>query len=219
MRSKIGVTCIAILLILSLVVVSACGPSVPKEIEPCGIKLAGVYPLFLGQESVTYNLVFAVSNPNAIEVVLDTLEFRVSVEGQVLAQAQLLDDVYIPANKEVRITSAFTAPLASLVGEAFMSGGAEHITLLPKPMQEAIKSGEMDATSGVGLAAMISCLPLWKTLGAGLPIPDPAMELFFTMLWDEIPEKDPLFVVAGSASFLSAAGASEIEFESQWQAK
>jgi hypothetical protein len=230
-KSKIRVVSIALLLVISLILVSGCAPGAPGKIDvPPEVKIAGVYPLDLGSGGVTYNLVFSVSNPNSAMVVMDTLEYNIStqyttildeVETIVLARAQILDDVYVPANTEVRVTNAFAVALGTVIGEVYMAKGADALLYLPQSMQDLIASGQMDEASASGMVsvgAIAAMFPLWKLLGAGRPPIDPNLDTYLELgVWDVSAEGPPLWTVKGTASFLP--GSVTVEFEDQWQAE
>ncbi len=231
MKSKIRVVSVALLLVISLILVGGCAPGVPGKLEPPNVTVAGVYPLNLDSNSVTYNLVFSISNPNSVMVVMDNLEYNIStqyttildeVETMVLARAQLLDDVYIPANTEVRVSNAFSVALGTVIGEVYMAKGADALLYLPEGMQKLIASGQMDAASATGMVSVgaIACMfPLWKLIGAARQAIDPNLDTYLELaVWDPAPEGPPLWTVKGTASFFSAAGPAEVEFEDQWQA-
>ena len=232
MKWKIRVVSVALSIILSLALLCGCAPGVPSELKPCEVKVDGVYPLQLGSGSVDYEVVFSVYNPNPIMVVLDTLEWNIStdyvtildeVETAVLARRLLLDDVYIPANKEVKVTSAFAVGLGTVIGEVFMAKGSDCLLYLPQTMQDLINSGQMDPESAAGMVsvgAIAEMFPLWKLVGASRPPIDPNLDTFLELsVWDVSAEGPPLWTATGTASFLSAAGPLEQEFSSQWQAE
>mgnify|MGYP001098699792 CR=1 FL=1 len=229
MKQKVRVISVVLLLIISLILVSGCAP---KELEPPEVKIDGVYPLQLGAGSIDYEVVLSISNPNSVMVVLDTLEWNISTqyttildetETSVLARRLLLDDVYIPANTEVKVTSAFAVGLATVIGEVYMAKGADALKYLPQSMQDIIKSGQMDpntAAKMVQVGAIACMFPLWKLVGASRPPIDPNLDTYLELgVWEPSAEGPPLWTVKGTASFLSAAGPAEVEFESQWQAK
>jgi hypothetical protein len=232
MKGKVRIFSIALSIILSLVLLSACAPGVPKELKAPEVKIDGVYPLQLGAGSIDYEVVFSINNPNPIMVVLDTLEWNISTDyttildetkTAVLARRLLLDDVYIPANTEVKVTSAFAVGLATEIGEVYMELGADALKYLPQTMQDLINSGQMDAETAANLVPVgaIACMfPLWKLVGAERPPIDPTLDTYLELsVWDVSPDGPPLWTVAGTASFLSAAGPSEVEFQDQWQAE
>jgi len=235
MKSNFRVLVISLLLIVSLLLVSACGPSIPKELQDPEVKLVGVYPLELGSGSFTYNLVFGITNPNTIMISMDTLQYRISVDYSpdiedfpdevttaVLAQAQLLDDVYIPPGMEVRVTSAFSVPLGSAIGEAFMAKGADNLKYLPQSMQDLIASGQMDEASVSGMVsvgAIAGVFSMWKLVGGSRQSISPDVDLMLEAAWDAAPDGPLVFTANGSASFSSVAGPAEIEFTSQWESK
>jgi hypothetical protein len=227
MKLKVRVISVALSIILSLILLSGCAP---KELEPPKVNVAGVYPLQLGAGSIDYEVVFSISNPNSVMVVLDTLEWNISTQyttilgeekTSVLARRLLLDDVYIPANTDVKVTSAFAVALATVIGEVYMELGADALKYLPQTMQVLISSGQMDPETAANLVPVgaIACMfPLWKLLGAERPPIDPSLDTYLELsVWDPAAEGPPLWTVQGTASFLSAAGPAEIEFESQWQ--
>ena len=231
MKSKIRVVSLALLLVISLILVGGCAPGVPGKLEPPNVTVAGVYPLNLDSNSVTYNLVFSISNPNSVMVVMDNLEYNIStqyttpldeVETMVLARAQLVDDVYIPANAEVRVTNAFSVALGTVIGEVYMAKGADALLYLPEGMQKLIASGQMDPASATGMVsvgAIAAMFPLWKLIGASRQAIDPNLDTYLELsVWDVSAPGPPLWTVKGTASFLSAAGPVEVEFEDQWQA-
>ena len=232
MKWKVRVISVALSIILSLALLCGCAPGVPGKLEPCEIKVDGVYPLQLGAGSIDYEVVFSIYNPNSVMVVLDTLEWNIStqyvtildeVETAVLARRLLLDDVYIPANTEVKVTSAFAVALATVIGEVFMDKGADALKYLPQTFQDLISTGQMDPETAAQLVPVgaIACMfSLWKLVGASRPPIDPNLDTYLELsVWDVSPEGPPLWTVAGTASLLSAAGPLEVEFESQWQAE
>jgi len=231
MKSKVRVISILLVLLISAVLLSACGQAVPKDLQAPTVELAGVYPMDLGSGGFSYNQVFSITNPNPIMVVMDTLQYSTSVDyvtlldepkTGVLAKAQLLDDVYVPANTEVRVSSAFAVALGSVIGEAYMAGGADNIKYLPQSMQELIASGQMDAESASGMVsvgAIAAIFPLWKICGASRPPIDPNLDTYLEMVvWDGAAEGPPAFKCEGTATFTSAAGSVEVPFTTQWQA-
>jgi len=232
MKWKIRVVSVALSIILSLALLCSCAPGVPSELKPLEVKVDGVYPLQLGAGSIDYEVVFSIYNPNPIMVVLDTLEWNIStdyvtildeVETAVLARRLLLDDVYIPANTEVKVTSAFAVALATVIGEVFMAKGSDALKYLPETFQELISTGQMDPESAAQLVPVgaIACMfSLWKLVGASRPPIDPNLDTYLELVvWDGSPEGPPLWTVSGTASFLSAAGPMDQEFSSQWQAE
>jgi hypothetical protein len=232
MKWKIRVVSVALSIILSLALLCGCAPGVPSELKPCEVKVDGVYPLQLGAGSIDYEVVFSIYNPNPIMVVLDTLEWNIStdyvtildeVETAVLARRLLLDDVYIPANTEVKVTSAFAVAMATVIGEVFMEKGSDCLLYLPQSFQDLISSGQMppDQAAAVVPVGAIACMfSLWKLVGASRPPIDPNMDPYLELVvWDGSAEGPPLWTVTGTASFLSAAGSKEQEFSSQWQAE
>lgn len=230
MKLKVRVVSIALLIVLSLVLVSGCAPGVPGELKPPEVTLAGVYPLQLGAGSIDYEVVFSISNPNSVMVVLDTLEWNVSTKyttilgeekTSVLARRLLLDDVYIPANTEVKVTSAFAVALGTVIGEVYMELGSDALKYLPQSMQDLITSGQMAPDQAAGMVqvgAIAAMFPLWKLIGASRPPIDPQLDTYLELsVWDAAAEGPPLWTGQGTASFLSAAGPAEVEFQSQWQ--
>jgi len=146
---KVFVVAMALLLVASMGAISQEARAVP-EVQPVKIELVSVYPDFAGKESITFSPVFSIYNPNDFEVTLDTLEYWLSAEGKLIAAVQLTDDVYIPANTEIRLKDSVTVGIEGLIGEKVFAEG------LPI------------------LEAMIMTLPLWKTLGAQcIPAPLP----------------------------------------------
>ncbi len=231
MRAKILILNVSLLLI-SFAMTSGCTFLIPREIEPCEVTVDGVYPLFLGKESVTYNLIFNISNPNSVEMILDTLEYSTTVDGNTLAWTLITDYVYIPAGKEVKLTSAFSVSIANLIREAYLSHSEENLELLP-PTHGRISSSKPERSyqaeeeGTLQLAAFLSVIPLWKTLKGQLPESSEdemylwgfSIETVVENAWDAAPKKEPLFEVEGIASFRSVAGTQELEFQSQWQAR
>ena len=235
MRARILVLNISLLLI-SFAITSGCTVLIPREIEPCEVKVDGVYPLLLGKESVTYNLIFNISNPNSVEMILDTLNYSTTIDGNTLAWTLITDDVYIPANKEVKLTSAFSVSIANLISESYLSHGEENLELFPPSYGERYggitsskpKLSYQAQQEGImQLAAFLSVIPLWKTLQGQLPEPSAAETYLWGLpeetvvknAWDAAPKKEPLFEVEGIASFRSVAGTQELELQSQWQAR
>jgi len=232
MKWKVRVVSLALSIILSLALVVGCAPGVPSELKPCEIKIDGVYPLQLGAGSIDYEVVFSIYNPNPIMVVLDTLEWNISTDYMtildeqrtaVLARRLLLDDVYIPAETEVKVTSAFAVALGTVIGEVFMELGAEGLKYLPQTMQDLIETGQMDPESAAGMVqvgAIAAMFPLWKLVGASRPpineSLDPYLEL---VVWEPASAGPPIWTASGTASFLSAAGSLEVEFQDQWHAE
>jgi hypothetical protein len=227
MKLKVRVISVALSIILSLILLSGCAPS---ALEPPDVEVAGVYPLQLGAGSIDYEVVFSISNPNSVMVVLDTLDWNISTKyttilgeekTSVLARRLLLDDVYIPANTEVKVTSAFAVALETVIGEVYMELGADALKYLPKSMQDLISSGQMDPETAANLVPVgaIACMfPLWKLVGASQPPIDPSLDTYLELsVWDVSAEGPPLWTVQGTASFLSTAGPAEVEFDSQWQ--
>ena len=232
MKWKVRVISVALSIVLSLALLCGCAPGVPGKLEPCEVKVDGVYPLQLGAGSIDYEVVFSIHNPNSVMVILDTLEWNIStqyttildeVKTSVLARKLLLDDVYIPANTEVKVTSAFAVGLATVIGEVYMELGSDALKYLPQTMQDLISSGQMDSESAAGMVqvgAIAAMFPLWKLVGASRPPIDPNLDTYLELsVWDVSPQGPPLWTVSGTASFLSAAGPSEIEFEDQWKAE
>lgn len=157
------------LLLFSFAMTSGCTLMIPREIEPCEVTVDGVYPLFLGKESVTYNLIFGISNPNSVETILDTLEYGTAADGNTLAWTQITDDVYIPAGKEVKLTSAFSMSIANLICEAYLSHSEENLELLPPShgrisSSKPVRSYQAEQEGMLQLAAFLSVIPLWKNL-------------------------------------------------------
>ena len=223
MKSKIRTLSIALILVVSLVLVSGCTPSVqqPQQVDPCKVELAGVDVLFVGKDSCSFNQVFSISNPNSIDVVLENFEYRTSVGDQVIALGNLNNNVYIPANKEVKISAPFIVVFGALVGKSFMDKGMENVALLPESMQGALASGqvpEAQAQGMVQLAAMLEVMPLWKSLGGKLSIPIPDMAPLLQGVWDAAPEETAVFVAEGEALISSTAGELEFGYLTQWQA-
>lgn len=227
MKLNIRVISVAMLLVLSLILVSGCAPS---ELKAPEVKVAGVYPLQLGAGSIDYEVVFSVYNPNSVMVALDTLEWNISTKyttilgeekTSVLARRLLLDDVYIPANTEVKVTSAFAVALATVIGEVYMELGSDALKYLPQSMQDLISSGQMppDQASGmVQVGAIAAMFPLWKLLGASRPPINPNLDTYLELaVWEPASAGPPLWTATGTASFRSDAGPAEVEFESQWQ--
>jgi hypothetical protein len=232
MKWKVRVISVALSIILSLALLCSCAPGVPRELQPCEVKIDGVYPLQLGAGGIDYEVVFSIYNPNSVMVVLDTLEWNIStqyvtildeVETAVLARRLLLDDVYIPANTEVKVTSAFAVALATVIGEVFMAKGADALKYLPQTFQDLISTGQMDPETAAQLVPVgaIACMfSLWKLVGASRPPIDPNLDTYLELsVWDVSPEGPPLWTVAGTATFLGAKEPSVIEFTDQWQAE
>ena len=232
MKWKVRVISIALSIVLSLALLCGCAPGVPSELKPLEVKVDGVYPLQLGAGGIDYEVVFSIYNPNPIMVVLDTLEWNIATdyvtildetEHAVLARRLLLDDVYVPANTEVKVTSAFAVTLATVIGEVFMAKGSDCLLYLPQSFQDRITTGQMDPESAAAVVPVgaIACMfSLWKLVGASRPPIDPNLDTYLELVvWDGSPEGPPLWTVTGTASFLSAAGSLEIPFESQWKAE
>ncbi len=232
MKWKVRVVSVVLSIVLSLALLCGCAPGVPSKLESPEVKVDGVYPLQLGAESVAYEVVFSIHNPNPIMVVLDTLEWNISTnyttildeaKTAVLARKLVLDNVYIPANTEVKVTSAFAVALESEIGEVYMALGADALKYLPETMQNLISSGQMDpdmAANLVPVGAIAAMFPLWKLIGANRPPIDPTLDTYLELsVWDVSPDGPPLWTVNGTASFLSDAGPSEVDFHSQWQAE
>lgn len=227
MKLRIGALGMVLLVLVSLIVTGGCAP---KEMTPPQIKISGVYPLQLGSGSVDYEVVFSIYNPNSFMVVLDTLEWNISTKYKtildeertaVLARRLLLDDVYIPANTEVKVTSAFAVALSTVIGEVYMELGADALKYLPESMQKLIKEGQMppDQASGMVSVGAIACMfPLWKLIGASRPPINPNLDTYLELaVWEPAASGPPLWTVEGTASFLSEAGTVEVPFELQWQ--
>ena len=97
-KKRISNVCLAIIVIMVLGI--GCAPAKPPEkLEPCEIKLVEVYPLFQGEESIVYNAVFSITNPNLIDVTVDRFEYSISVADTKIAAIQLSDDFYTPAGE------------------------------------------------------------------------------------------------------------------------
>ena len=218
---------IALLLVIGLVLASGCAP---KEIKSPEIKVSGVYPLQLGAGSVDYEVVFSIYNPNSVMITLDTLEWNISTKYKtilneertaVLARRLLLDDVYIPANTEVKVTSAFAVALSTVIGEVYMELGADALKYLPESMQKLIREGQMppDQASGMVSVGAIACMfPLWKLIGASRPPINPNLDTYLELaVWEPAASGPPLWTVQGTASFLTEAGVVEVPFELRWQ--
>lgn len=227
MKLRIGSIGIVLLLVVSLILASGCAP---KEIKPPEIKVAGVYPLQLGSGSVDYEVVFSIYNPNSVMLVLDTLEWNISTKYKtildeertaVLARRLLLDDVYIPANSEVKVTSAFAVALSTVIGEVYMELGANALKYLPESMQKLIREGQMppDQASGMVSVGAIACMfPLWKLIGASRPPINPNLDTYLELaVWEPAASGPPLWTVEGTASFFSEAGSVDVPFSLQWQ--
>jgi len=225
--ARIGAMGIALVLLLTMMLPTGCAP---QEIKPPQVKVSGVYPLQLGAGSVDYEVVFSIYNPNPFMVVLDSLEWNISTTYKtildeertaVLARRLLLDDVYIPANTEVKVTSAFAVGLATVIGEVYMELGADALKYLPQSMQKLIKEGQMPPDQAAGMVSVgaIACMfPLWKLIGASRPPINPQLDTYLELsVWEPAESGPPLWTVQGKASFLSDAGPTEVEFQSQWR--
>jgi len=186
---------LVIVLVLSVIASSgviSCAPKeaaeVPQEeLLPCELKLIEVTTVFAGKESITFAPALSVSNPNSVQVALTLPFYQFFADGQLVEGKQFLDKVYIPAKTEVRLTHAFTAIQPNLVGRVLIGKGGS-------PGQ-----------------AMMSVLPLWKTMGGVLPV-DALKDQ-----WDAIPTKACLFEAGGRVRLSSQLGALEMPFRLEWQ--
>ena len=140
---------VLVVLLLSVsTLLFACAPKeeVPTKITPAGVNLESVYKVFGGTESVTHTPVFVITNSNNFEVTVQTLDYRISVDNEVIGAGQIPDPVYIPANTTVKLTSCYTLPLSAPLGRRMMAGAG--------------------MTAGAATAAT---LPLWKMIGGANP--------------------------------------------------
>ena len=220
MKKVLAIGMVVVILVTMVVVMAGCAPS-SQKLEPCKVELVQVYPIFQGKESVSYESVFSISNPNAFIVTLDTFECTISVEGQVLAALQYADDVYIPGESKGRVRGAFTVPFMNLVVPA-LTGNGTLTKLLPEDLQKAIEAKALPTQQVQGLlqlAAMAKVLPMWKSLGGGLAIPSPEAKPLLEAVWESAPEKKPLFEAQGEGYLVSAGGSLEFEYKTKWQAE
>ena len=156
-----------------------CAAAPPEEAEllPCEAELAGIYPLFSGKESVSKTVVLAISNPNEYEVAIDSLGFILVGNGALLGGTQITDDIYIPANTEVRIETTTTVGFSDII--AFFMG------------KEGLGPPQASAKA----------VPIWKSLDGQLAIP--ALQ----PVWDAAPDTKALYELdKGTLSMRSPSG-------------
>ena len=174
---KIGIVIIALLVVSAGFV--GCAPAaqpLPTELKPCDISVSGVYQVFGGKESVAHKLVLNISNPNEIQVTLDSLEYFVAFDGMSLGAGQFAQDLYIPSGETIEVEAFFVVPLSNLIGAKMLGEG------LP-PAQ-----------------ATVAAIPLYKWLGGQLGIP--AMQ----PIWDGVGADSPPFDVEGRADLAAVGG-------------
>ena len=144
MLRKIWIGSVSVILLLTMLGV-ACAPAPPQESKPADIQLRSVLPLFAGTESITFLPVFSISNPNNFFFGIDSLEYILSADGEVIGTSQLRN-IYIPPEGEVETKDAIAIVFNDLIGAGMMGKG-------------------LSQAEAVGAA-----LAMWKTLGGALPM-------------------------------------------------
>ena len=194
MKNSIG---IFVLLLVLIGLVMGCGPG-SKEIAPLTVKLKNVIPIWADSEAVIFVAEFEVSNPNQVDVTLESLDLNILGENYTVGAAQYSKGDFIAAGKKITIQHAFPVVLANIIGDMMISQG-------------------FPQTKAIGLA-----LPIWKSFGGVLPkfelasINDILKALaagkmtgqeaiesinkakdLFAFLWSSAPDKKPVFSVKG----------------------
>jgi LEA14-like dessication related protein len=90
-----------------------------KGLQPVSIKLVELSKIFAGKEAIVVDMVFAISNPNAIPVNVTQLEWTVSVEKIRLGTLAVSEGMCIPPKKEVQTRKTY-----------FLNAGAGPVNLL-----------------------------------------------------------------------------------------
>ena len=191
--NKITITLVPLVAAVSLLFGGcAAAPVEEAELQPCEVKLDGIYPMFSGKESVSKAVVLAISNPNDYEVAIDSLGFILIGSSAMLGGTQITHDIYIPANTEVKIETVTCVGFADII--AFIMGG-----------------------EGLGPPqASAKAVPIWKSLDGVLAID--ALQ----PVWDAAPDTKALYELdKGVLSMRSPTGKrlNNVSFSGSYQAQ
>ena len=156
------------LLIMGIVGIGLIGAA-PKEakLQACSVKFDEISPVFAGAESISLASAFKVKNPNKYEVTVKGLEYSLTHDGLLLGGMQIADPLYIPAEKEIRVTGVIAVVLGDTMAGLMLGGG--------------LSKGE----------AIKATLKHWKVLGGKL---SPPFEPDFKTYWEGLGETGTLEV-------------------------
>lgn len=179
---------LTVLLIISILVIGGLGAmSCSKtELQGVEVELDDISPIFGGKESIALNIVFSLYNPNDYQVTLDELYYDIRTEDTKLAEAHLSDDVYLPAETTVKVSSACVVTFANMVGELMIVYG----------------KSQMEATMAV--------LPIWKGLG-GLLVSDALQTV-----WDGLEDETLVYDAEGNTNTVSDDKEIRTSFSVTW---
>jgi LEA14-like dessication related protein len=127
-----------------------------KGLQPVSVKLVELTKIFAGKEAIIADMVFAISNPNAIPVQVTQLEWTVSIEKIRLGTLAVSEGIYIPAKKEAQTRKTYflnagSGPVNLLLGGTVINlqKGAEVFGEITKAITEDKASWVLDGTAFV----------------------------------------------------------------------
>jgi hypothetical protein len=82
-----------------------------KALVPLNIAVVDMENIYVGKEPakepIVVDMLFSISNPNSVLVLVDQLEWTVRVEGKRLGVLAVPEGIYIPANGEVQVRKTY----------------------------------------------------------------------------------------------------------------
>ena len=186
MRYKVFVTTLITVLIASMGLIS-CAPVEEEEEEllPCEVEFSGVSSVFGGEQAVGLDTSFVIKNPNNFGIIVEPVEYWLSVGDEILEARSCDVPVYISAGAEVQLTYTTIIELMSIISRKVMSEG------MP------------------GGAATVAALPVWKSMGGKLP----AENTPISTIWAEAQAGPATYTVEGTASISSHIGETCVPFK------
>ena len=189
---KVLMTLVSVVVLVSLLL-CGCAPAAEEAapLSACTVDISGIYPVFGGKESVTKSIVYTVSNPNNYEVTINTMEYMLTADGRPVGAVQITDDMYIPANTEIKVERTFNVGFQAIIVQFFLG--------------EALPIAQ----------ASVKAVPVYKSLGGQLGVP--ALQ----PVWDGAPDTTPLFEAEGTlhTSSRTTGETLNVEFSANWQAE
>ena len=188
--NKIIMTLGSVLVLVSLLV-CGCAPAAEEAapLQACTVGIDGIYTGFGGKESTLKTVVFTISNPNDYEVTVNTMEYMLTADGRPVGATQITDNIYIPANTEIKMERGFVVGFQNIIVQFFLG--------------EAIPIAQ----------ASMKAVPVYKSLGGQLAVP--ALQ----PVWDAAPGTPPLFEADGMLYMSTTSGETmEVEFTTSWKA-
>lgn len=140
---KLSITIATLVVIAMLLSTVACAPT---SIKPATVDLKYVANEWQGSETIIPNTLLTVNNPNGFAVMLDGLDYTVTVGNTQVVTKTLAPGLVIPANGSVNVASTAVIDYSGTL-------------VVPLVLNKSLDSG----------TAAVTALPTWKLLGGKAP--------------------------------------------------